>query len=208
MSTIDLLASSLGRDDEAANLDLASRLAAGDDKGAIAELIAALDTGTAANIRHDAIKTLYEIGAIKPELIAAYAQKFAALLDDASNRMVWGAMTALDAIADVAPKAVEPLVPVMIKAADSGTVIAKDQCIMALVKLSRAGDADKMCPILLDRLQESAPNQFPLYAEQIAPVVPQSLLGKFTGILKARLETIAEDSKRRRVQKLLAKFNG
>lgn len=207
MSTIDLLASSLGRDDEAANLDLAGSLAARNDNGAIAELIAALDTGTAA-IRHDAIKTLYEIGAIKPELIAAYAQKFAALLDDASNRMVWGAMTALDAIADVAPKAVEPLVPVMVKAADNGTVIAKDQCIMALVKLSRAGEADKMCPILLDRLEDSAPNQFPLYAEQIAPVVPHSLLGKFTGILKARLDTMAEDGKRRRVQKLLAKFNG
>ncbi|MEO5808077.1 hypothetical protein [Devosia sp.] len=207
MNALDRLATSLGRNDEGPNVELAATLAASADTTAIDQLVNALTTASAA-LKSDAIKTLCEIGALRPDLIAPYAKNFVALLDDGSNRLVWGAMTALDAIASVEPRTVEVYVPRIVAAADRGSVIAKDRCIMTLVKLSKAGDADRMCPILLDRLADSAPNQFPTYAEEIAPVVPKSLLAKFTGILKTRLDTIAQESKRKRVQKLLAKFNG
>jgi len=207
MSVLDRLASALGRNDEAPNVELAQDLAASRDTGAIAELVGALTTGSAA-IKSDAIKTLYEIGALRPELIAPHADAFFAQLDSSSNRLVWGAMTAIDEIAAVAPKQVAAHLPQITAAADRGSVIAKDHCIALLVKLARAGNADTICPILLHRLADSATNQFPSYAEAIGPVVPTPQRGNFIAILKDRLATAMAESKRKRVEKLLAKFNG
>ncbi len=207
MSALDQLASALGRSDERPNVELAAALVATNDQTGIAELVAALTTASEA-IKSDAIKTLYEIGALRPDLITAYAETFFALLDSSSNRLVWGAMTALDAIATVEPKRIAPRVTQITAAADRGSVIAKDHCISVLVKLAKAGDASALCPILLERLADSAPNQFPTYAEEIAPVVPKAQRASFVGILQTRLKTIAQDSKRRRVEKILEKFNG
>lgn len=207
MSVLDRLASALGRADEEPNIALARDLVATADTGAIAELVAAL-TGATPALKSDAIKTLYEIGALRPELIAPHADAFLALLDSSSNRLVWGAMTALDAIATVAPGPIKDHLPQIIAAADRGSVIAKDHCMALLVKLAKAGNADIACPILLHRLADSATNQFPSYAEAIAPVLPPPQRPGFIAILRQRLSVIAQDSKRRRVEKLLQKFNG
>lgn len=207
MSVLDRLASALNRNDERPNIELAEALAAAGDSAAIAELVAALDTAPAA-IRSDAIKTLYEIGALRPELIAPHAAAFFAQLDSSSNRMVWGAMTALDAIAAVEPKTITAHVPEILAAADRSSVIAKDHCMAMLVKLAKGGDTERMCKILLERLSDCAPNQFPTYAEEIAPVVPAAQRGNFIAILTRRLGTILQDSKKRRVEKLLQKLNG
>jgi hypothetical protein len=207
MSVLDRLASALGRNDEQPNVALAQDLAATGDSAAIVELVGALSTGTAA-IKSDAIKTLYEIGALRPELIVPHADAFMALLDSSSNRLVWGAMTALDAIAATQPGRVAADLPHILAAADRGSVIAKDRCIALLVKLAKAGDADSICPILLQRLADSAPNQFPSYAEAIAPVVPKPQRRNFIAILNERLTGMLQQAKRKRVEKLLQKFNG
>ena len=207
MSVLDRLASALGRNDEQPNVALAHELAASADTVAIVELVGALTTASSA-LKNDAIKTLYEIGELRPELIAPHADAFFALLDSSSNRLVWGAMTALDAIAVVDPRHIAAHVPQILEAADRSSVIAKDHCIALLVKLAKAGNAEKICPILLDRLADSAPNQFPTYAEAIAPVVPQPQRANFITILKQRLDTIIQDTKRRRVEQVLEKFNG
>src|SRR5690349_22821742 len=49
--------------------------------------------------RSDSIKVLYEIGTEKPALIAKHSQVFTKLLQSKNNRMQWGAMAALDAVA-------------------------------------------------------------------------------------------------------------
>ena len=105
MSVLGRLASALDRNDERPNVKLAEALVTKPDKAAIAELVAALSGGTVAQ-QNDAIKVLYEIGERKPELVAPHADAFLALLGSKNNRNVWGAMSAIDAIAAVKNKEV------------------------------------------------------------------------------------------------------
>ena len=86
--------------------------------------------------------------------------------------------------------------------------IAKDHCNSILIKLARAGYADRAVPLLVDRLRHAAPNQFPTYAEAMAPVIPDEARPGFLAVLTQRLADFAQGSKRQRVEKLLARLNG
>lgn len=98
MVVLDELASSLKRRDEAPNLKLAQSIVLRGDKQAVSDLVANL-ANEDPNVQSDCIKALYEIGERKPELIARFAEEFASLLGSKNNRLVWGAMTALDCTA-------------------------------------------------------------------------------------------------------------
>lgn len=50
-------------------------------------------------MRSDCLKTLYDVGYLRPELIAGYADDFSRLLHARNNRTVWGSMLALGTIA-------------------------------------------------------------------------------------------------------------
>ena len=102
---------------------------------------------------NDAIKVLYEIGARNPELIAAQCPVFSQALRSTNNRQVWGAMTAIDTVAERRADALVAELPAIIDAADKGSVIAKDHCNSILVKLARAGYGDRAVPILVERLR-------------------------------------------------------
>lgn len=141
MSVLGKLASALGRNDEQPNVELAEALAARPDAAAVAELAGALATGPTA-VSNDAIKVLYELGALKPELVAPHAA---------------------------------------------------------------AGHGAKALPILLERLDGAAPNQFPMYAEQALPVIDASHRAAFVRLLEARLGSIEASAKRTRVEKVLRK---
>src|SRR5688500_11829212 len=103
MNVLDKLASALERNDERPNVELAEALVAKPDKKAIAVLAEALSGGTMA-VQNDAIKVLYEIGERAPDLVAAHADAFFALLASKNNRNVWGALSAIDSIAGVRAK--------------------------------------------------------------------------------------------------------
>src|SRR5512147_2818588 len=100
MSVLDKLAHSLGRRDEVPNQELARDLAARKDKAGIHEIAENL-WNKDRNIQADCIKVLYEVGYMEPKLIADYAEDFAKLLRSKNNRLVWGGMTALAAVAKV-----------------------------------------------------------------------------------------------------------
>src|SRR5690349_24557794 len=102
MSILTQLASALGRNDEVPNQVLARQIADSEDRGAVRELIENLSNKNK-DIRSDCIKVLYEIGALKPDLIADNVDSFVALLKSKNNRLVWGGMTALGAVADRKP---------------------------------------------------------------------------------------------------------
>jgi hypothetical protein len=89
ISVIDSLASSLGEKGSAANIVLAKRIADSEDSRAVAELVQLLNSKEK-RIQSDCIKTLYETGYLKPELIAEYCSDFMNLLSSRNNRMVWG----------------------------------------------------------------------------------------------------------------------
>jgi hypothetical protein len=207
MTVLDRLAGALDRRDEAPNVALAEDIAARRDMAAIAELATAVRSGPARQA-NDAIKVLYEVGARDPELIAAQCPVFLEALHSSNNRKVWGAMTAIDTVAERRADALVAELPAIIAAADRGSVIAKDHCNSILVKLARAGYGDKAVPLLVERLKQAAPNQFPTYAEEIAPVLTPATQPGFLAILKDRLGKISQDSKRKRVEKVMAKLNG
>src|SRR5262245_25358835 len=98
MSVLEELASALGRRDEVPNQELAAAIVRAKNKAAVAELVENLGNKNKA-IQSDCIKVLYEVGEREPKLIAAHAAAFGELLASKQQRLVWGAMTALDAIA-------------------------------------------------------------------------------------------------------------
>jgi len=206
MGALDRLASALGRRDEQPNIALAAAIAEAGDKRAVAELAAAL-TGAARPLRHDAIKALYEIGALKPELIAPHAEAFVVLLAARDNRMVWGALSALDHVCDAAPATVMAHLDAILAAADAGSVIAKDKTMSILAKLAALPRlAPVVSPVLLDRLRTAATNQFPMYAEMAARGLAAEYRAQLTEALGERLRTLSQPAKRARVERVLRRL--
>ena len=148
---------------------------------------------------------LYEIGERAPELVAPHAGAFLALLGSTNNRNVWGAMSAIDTIAAVRAKDVAAQLKAILAAADKGSVIAKDKAMSILAKLVVAGEPKAM-PALLDRLEDAAANQFPMYAEMAVEAMTPAYKARFAGIVEARLKTIDAPAKRTRVEKVLRKL--
>jgi hypothetical protein len=207
MTVLDKLAGALDRRDEQPNVALAEEIVARRDMAAIVELAAAVRSG-ATRQANDAIKVLYEIGARDPELIAGQCPVFVEALRSSNNRKVWGAMTAIDTVAERRAATLVAELPAIIAAADKGSVIAKDHCNSILVKLARAGYGELAVPILVERLRTAAPNQFPTYAEAIAPVLTPETRPGFLAVLKERIGRIAQESKRKRIEKVMSKLNG
>lgn len=202
MSVLGKLASALGRSDEQPNVELAEALAIRPDAAAIAELAGALASRSTA-VSNDAIKVLYELDERKPELVAPHTQVLLALLSGKNNRNIWGALQAIETIAALQPDAVLAELPGIITAADRGSVIAKDKAVAILVKLAAAGHGATVLPLLLQRLEGAAPNQFPMYAEAVLPVIDAAHRAAFVRLLETRLTGIEASAKRTRVEKVL-----
>jgi hypothetical protein len=134
MNIVEQLASSLGRRDELPNEEMAKKIAENNDEGRVQELIENLQHKSAA-IQNDCIKVLYEAGERKPALIAGYTPTFLDLLSHKNNRLQWGAMTALYAIVKEYPKIIHENMAMIVAAADSGSVITKDNVVKILISL-------------------------------------------------------------------------
>jgi hypothetical protein len=206
MSVLGRLASALERNDERPNVELAEELAASGDEAAIGELVAALTAATTA-VQNDAIKVLYEIGARRPELVSSHAGAFLALLKSRNNRNVWAALQALESIAATVPDKLAASLDGILAAADKGSVIAKDKAMQILGTLAVSGHGKRAVPALLSRLKDAAPNQFPMYAEIVAPVISPADRAAFRAILEARLVKIPQPAKRKRVEKVLKRLS-
>lgn len=206
IAVAEKLASAQGRRDEAPNIKLAEELVQARERQAIQDLAALLETGKS-DQQSDAIKVLYEIGARSPDLISPHTALFVRQLEHGNNRMVWGALTALAHIATVEPDIVAASLDDILTAADAGSVIAKDQAVQILIVLKKHPQTESVAAsLLLDRLEAAATNQFPMYAERIAPVMEANEYPRFRTILTRRLDASMPESKRRRIEKVLAKL--
>ncbi len=208
MGVIAELASSLGRRDEQPNVDLAVAIAGRRDGEAI-RLLVELMNGKDKALKSDAIKVLYEVGVRTPELIAPFLAQFKNLLTSTDNRMVWGAMCAIDVIAGVKPEAVYMMLPQIMQAVDKGGVITRDHAVKALVKLAaQERFARSTVPLLIEQLRTCPVNQLPTYAELVAAVVRDRSARETAGTLEARLVQVEQPAKRKRIEKVLKKLNG
>jgi hypothetical protein len=207
MTIISKLASSLGRRDEVPNQELARQIVKSKDAKAVRELADNL-ANKDKNIQSDCIKVLYEIGAQQPELIADYEKVFLALLESRNNRLVWGAMIALDYIASLNPARIHKNLAKILTASDNGSVITKDHAVSILIKL--AGDkryANDALALLLDQLRSCATNQLPMYADNALRAIPDRSKQSFIKVLTVRLGDLEKESQRKRVEKVIAKLS-
>ncbi|WP_159881662.1 hypothetical protein [Paenibacillus puerhi] len=203
MTIIDKLATSLNRRDEGPNQELATYIANRDDRMAVKELVDNLYNRDK-NIQSDCIKVLYEVGELNPTLIAEYSKEFVALLDHGNNRLVWGAMTALDTITLEKPEAIYSALAKIVDIAGKGSVITRDHGVNILIKLcSIKHYADHAFALLIEQLKSCPTNQLPMYAENAIPIVNDKNKEFFIETLFSRLDDIEKDTKRKRVEKLI-----
>jgi hypothetical protein len=204
---IEYLACKLGRNDEAPNIELAEKLSAGNDKKGIREIADGLKSKEKA-VSSDCIKVLYEIGYRNPELIEDYADDFISLLKDKNNRIVWGSMTALAAIAPVKPDTVYNRLPEIIAAYKTGSVITIDNSISVFAGLCKASHdyREKVFPILLDHLANCRAKEIPQHADRIAVCIDSDNKEAFIKALEARSDELSE-SQYGRIKKLLRKID-
>lgn len=207
MPVKDKLASSLGRRDEVPNQELAQEIADAGDKKAVKELIGLLQDKNK-GIQSDAIKVLYETGERKPGLIAAYSSAFADLLEHKNNRMVWGSMAALDTIALKAPQQIYEVLGKLVDVADKGSVITRDRLVSILSKLASFKEySDDAFVLLLEQLQSCPTNQLPMYAEYALAAVNDNNKSTLITVLNSRLKAIEQESKRKRIEKVIRKIS-
>ncbi|NIK75400.1 hypothetical protein FHS15_000498 [Paenibacillus castaneae] len=207
MAIIDQLATSLNRKDEAPNQELAKNIADQADKNAVKELVDLLNHKDK-NIQSDGIKVLYEIGELEPSLIADYSKELIALLDSKNNRLVWGAMTALDTITLITPSAIYSEIAKIIDIANMGSVITRDHGVGILIKLASTEQyAEHAFSLLVEQLKNCPTNQLPMYAENAVPIINDKNKTMFIDVLASRLSEIEKDSKRKRVEKVMKKLN-
>lgn len=200
------LANALGRRDEQPNIQVAEDLARSGNRAGVQELIEILANGKGP-AKGDAIKVLYEVGLRDPALIVNHTDTLLDLLEARNNRLVWGAMTALAHICRIAPDRIFAHLEAILAAADTGSVIAKDQAFAILVNLvGREGYADRVISITLSRLESAAINQLPMYAEQAARAVPAESRAALRTVLKSRLNDEMPPSKRKRTEAVLRRL--
>jgi hypothetical protein len=203
---IEKLASSLGRKDDVPNQELAKEIASKNDKTAINELLEILKENNDKKIQSDCIKTLYEIGYIKPELIAEHYDFFIELLKNKNNRLVWGAMIALKIISEVKPKEIFENLPVILEVTEKGSVISNDNGVGILINLAKKQELyDDVFPLLMEQLTKCVPKQLPMYAERALSVIKEK--DEFITLLNGRLSEFEKESQIKRIEKVIKKLN-
>jgi hypothetical protein len=188
MSILDRIASARGRGDEAPNQELARELVEQADQDGIRELVANLWHADQ-DVRSDCLKTLYEVGYLRPEMIVEYAEEYLRLLHDRNNRMVWGGMIALASIASLRPDELYQHRQQIQDAMDEGSVITMDNGVKVLAAIA-AADAYRadLLPYLFNHLQTCRLKDVPQHAEAIVRAVDDAHVDVFVAVLEGRLD--------------------
>jgi len=207
MKAIELLASSLGRNDDLPNQQLADEIIKGKKSDWVNELVEHLNHKDK-SIQSDCIKVLYEIGERgAPELIAPYCTAFVQLLKSKNNRLVWGAMLALDMITPLKPKEINDHLPFIMEAIDKGSTITIDHGVGILAKLTAQQKYSSIAePLLLEQLTRCPFKQLPMYLEKSVIAINPSNKAKFMKLIESRYRELDKDSQKKRVNKIVSKM--
>lgn len=208
MSVIPKLATSLGKKDEVPNQLLAKEITQAKDTAAVRELVDNLANKNVA-IVNDCIKTLYEVGYIDPQLIAAYSDVFIRLLFSRNNRLVWGAMITLSVIAPIVPQKIFESRDRVISAMREGSVITIDNGVKVLAYVAAASpDFEReLFSFLINHLKHCRTKEVPQHAESIMVCVNGRNKELFETVLKDRM-TEMTPSQAARIKRLLKQTSG
>jgi hypothetical protein len=205
---IEKLACKLGRNDEIPNIELAEYLCQQNDIVGIKEIVDGFK-GKDKSIANDCIKVLYEIGARNPSLISDYAADFISCLRSKNNRLIWGSMTALAAIAEYTSSQIYNNIAAMVSAYKEGSVITVDNSISVFAGLCKANAdyAKTVLPIIINHLEICKPREVPQHAERASICFNNENAEKFIIVLEKRMSDLST-SQKTRVNKLLKKLRG
>jgi hypothetical protein len=194
MSALDRIAYFQRRRDAAPNQALARELAEKKDKRGIREIAMNLWNDNL-EVQSDCLKVLYDVGGVTPRLIADYADDFLKLLRGKNNRLVWGAMTALAAIADLIGAELFEHWSDIRRAMETGSVITVDNGVstLALVAASDEGRRRTIFPYLLQHLATCRPKDVPQHAESTLPAVEAGNRRAFVATLEKRIAVLRCD---------------
>jgi hypothetical protein len=206
MTVLDRLASALGARSDIPNQQLAADLAANNDTDGVRVIVEHLwdkDSG----IQSDCLKTLYELGMLKPLLITEYYPEFIKLLNHSNNRMVWGAMIALSTIAPYQADALFLEVGKIKSAMLAGSVITTDNGIktLALIATKKPEYAKELFPFLSDHLKACRPKDVPQHAEHTAVMIGPENQQPFIDLLQARFSELTPAGQTR-INKIIKKL--
>jgi len=203
MSVLNRIACQKNRRDEVPNQELARELAESDNRVGIQEIAENLwnkDT----NVSFDCIKVLYEVGYIKPELIAEYVSDFLKLMKSKHNRLVWGAMLALSTIAALRADEIYAQRDEIQTVIDKGSVITVDNGvkILALVASHNKAYGREIFPYLLNHLRTCRPKDVPQHSEKTVVAVNAGNKSEFIAVLEKRIEDL-QGAQLTRVKKVI-----
>ncbi|QOS97527.1 hypothetical protein JNUCC42_13070 [Brevibacterium sp. JNUCC-42] len=202
---IERLACKMGRNDEIPNIELAEMLCENEDIVGIKEIVDGFN-GKDKAIANDCIKVLYEIGFRKPELIAGFAKDFISHLHSKNNRLVWGSMTALAYITELAPEIVFENLSIIKNAYENGSVITIDNSISVFAKLCNANKdyMNIVFPIIINHLSKCRPKEVPQHAERAMICMDSNNAKDFIEILEKRKQNLSP-AQIARINKILKK---
>ena len=207
MKVLDLLASTQGLKGSEANIVLAQKLAASENHEGIKVLVENLSNKDK-RIQSDCIKTLYEIGYIKPRLISEYYKEFFKLLTSKNNRLVWGSMIALASIADLKQKEIFAELKLIMQTIKKGSVITVDAGIEILAKLNTNPDYfNTIDPLLFEQLWRSPIKQLPMYLEKSIICINYKNKEIYLSIIEKRIPECERDSQKKRLEKVKKQIN-
>jgi hypothetical protein len=189
--------------DEVPNQELARALAETRNAAGIREIAAHLWDKNK-NVQSDCLKVLYEIGYINPDLIADYVDDYLKLLHSKNNRLVWGAMIALAAVADLRADAAWAQIDSVMHSVEAGSVITVVWGVRALAKVAASSPErrERIFPFLKQLLATCIPRDVPTHAESMLCAVDQSVRAEFLSILEARRAEMTA-SQQARLKKVL-----
>ncbi len=206
MNIINLLSSQRGLRGNENEIALAKEIAENEDYSAVKQLVENLQHKDK-RIQSDCLKTLYETGYIKPELIAEFYEDFLNLLTSKNNRLVWGSMIAISNITEIKHREIFEHLDVIKRTVDNGSVITIDcgvQIYAGLLKFDAFFDA--VDPLLMEQLTLCPIKQLPQYAEKTIASISSKNIEEFKSIINNRFSECEKDSQRKRLQKVLKKL--
>ena len=191
MTILDKLATSLGQRGDVPNQVLARELVEKNDVAGVRELAENLWNKNA-NIASDCIKTLYEIGYLKPELIAPYVNDFLKIIKGKQNRLVWGGMLALSTIAALKSGEIFEQVELVMRITREGSVITTDNGIKTLAIVAGVNPEfnKAIFPFLIEHLQTCRSKEVPQHSESTLAAVNAGNRKLFIDTLTKRVEAL------------------
>lgn len=208
MSIKDKLSYAVGRRDQEPNRLLAEAIVAENDRDKIKELITLFDSKPHVEIQKDCSLTLAWIAESKPEMIAPYVDYFLGKLNDPINRVIWGSMMSLTAIAPFEQDKLYNNLPLILDAMDAGTVVTRDHGYRILVTLYQNRKYQEGVFILiLEQLGKAPSNQLGQYTERLIEILNLRHKTDLVSILEGRFEDVDNPHHIKRLQKNLKKLS-